>query len=86
MTLAIEQSITEDEFCRALGISRRQVSDLIRAGLLGYSKGQRNTRRFFAEHVAQARAALAVQPKKLAATTDLSIPGTTMRGASRRRA
>lgn len=85
MTAPIEQSLSEAEVCVAMGVSRRQIAALIRDGRIGYSRGQRNTRRFFAEHVAQIRAALEVKPA--AQVTDLTtIPGTTARGASRRRA
>lgn len=70
------------EVCEQWGLSAHHLNKLIADGKVGYYTAKRS-RRFFAEHVAQIRAAVEVVPKQ--DTDALSRIGVTRRGAARRR-
>lgn len=80
----LEQSWSAAEICRALDISDRQLTALITGGKVGYYRGKRGTRRFFAEHVEEIRSALEVKAQQ-PVSTDLSGIGATRGAVARRR-
>ncbi len=82
--LAIPQSWSRAEVCKALAISPEEIKRLIAAGKVGYYRAGRQ-KRFFAEHIGQIRAALEVKP-----VTDIDPDiyariGVTRQAARRRR-
>jgi len=63
MTEPLPQSWSRAEICEAFQISPKQIDRLIAAGTIGYYRAGRS-KRFLAEHVAQLRAAIEVQPRE----------------------
>ncbi len=82
MMADLPTSWSAQEVCEQWGLSRDHLNRLIADGKVGYFTAKRS-RRFFAENIAQIRAAVEVVPKQ--DTDALSRIGVTRRGAARRR-
>ena len=82
--VALPQSWSRAEVCKALAISPEAIKRLIAQGKVGYYRAGRQ-QRFFAEHIGQIRAALEVKPQH-ADLDDLTSIGVTRQSAARRRA
>ena len=62
-TFALPESWSIEDITKAWDITRDQINALIRDGKVGYYLGKNRQRRFFADHLAQIRAGLEVQPR-----------------------
>lgn len=60
---AYPRSVSLDEASEILGCSTGQIRSLIRERKIGWSKGKRNSFRFFPEHLQQIKEALEVKPR-----------------------
>jgi excisionase family DNA binding protein len=80
-TPGIPPSWSKAQVCEAWKVSPKAIDRLIKEGKVGYYRAGRS-RRFYAEHIGQIRAALAVEPQP---ADPRELAGLTARSSARRR-